>query len=95
MRGAWAGRPVLRIAAACDIVARAGGERRARDDAEELMDDALLAYDAGRVDALAGHRDAARAKDPETGPDYRRGFLDGRIEIFRMFAGVREILDES
>ena len=57
------------------------------------MDDALLAYSAGRVDALAGSRDAARAKHPVTGADYRIGFLDGRIEIFRMLAGVREILD--
>jgi ABC-type amino acid transport substrate-binding protein len=57
------------------------------------MEDALLAYGAGRVDALAGDRDAARAKHPVTGADYRMGFLDGRIEIFRMFAGVRQILD--
>jgi hypothetical protein len=59
------------------------------------MDDALLAYGAGRVDALAGERDAARAKHPVTGADYRMGFLDGRIEIFRMFASVREILDTN
>jgi len=59
------------------------------------MDDALKAYAAGRVDAFAGTRDAARAEDPRTGPDYRIGFLDGRIEIFRMFACVRELLDES
>jgi hypothetical protein len=58
-----------------------------------FMEDALLAYGAGRDDALAGTRDADRAKHPETGADYRMGFLDGRIEIFRMFAGVREILD--
>jgi hypothetical protein len=57
------------------------------------VDDALLAYDAGRVDALAGHRDPARAGHPVTGADYRRGFLDGRLEIFRMFASVRELLD--
>jgi len=57
------------------------------------VDEALLAYDAGRVDALAGNRDAARAKDASTGADYRMGFLDGRIEIFRMLASVREILD--
>ncbi|GAA3933106.1 hypothetical protein Aau02nite_27140 [Amorphoplanes auranticolor] len=59
------------------------------------MDDALLAYGTGRADALAGCRDAAQARDPRTGADYRMGFLDARIEIFRMFAGVREILDES
>jgi hypothetical protein len=57
------------------------------------VDEALLAYDAGRADALAGTRDAARAKDDSTGVDYRMGFLDGRIEIFRMLASVREILD--
>lgn len=57
------------------------------------MEEALLAYDAGRHDALAGYRDAARAKHPVTGADYRMGFLDGRIEIFRMMAQVREILD--
>jgi hypothetical protein len=59
------------------------------------MDDALLAYDTGRADALAGRRDAAKAADPVTGADYRTGFIDGRIEIFRMFAGVRQILDPS
>ena len=59
------------------------------------MDDALLAYATGRGDALAGCRDAAKARDRRTGADYRMGFLDARIEIFRMFAGVREILDES
>jgi hypothetical protein len=58
-----------------------------------FMEDALLAYGAGRVDALAGVRDALKAKHPVTGADYRIGFLDGRIEIFRMFAGVRKILD--
>jgi hypothetical protein len=57
------------------------------------MDESLLAYDAGRDDALAGHRDADRATHPETGADYRMGFIDGRIEIFRMYASVREILD--
>jgi hypothetical protein len=30
---------------------------------------------------------------PGTGADYRIGFLDGRIEVFRMLARVREILD--
>jgi ABC-type amino acid transport substrate-binding protein len=59
------------------------------------MEDALLAYYTGRADALAGERDAARAKHPETGADYRMGFVDGRIEIFRMFASVREILDRE
>jgi hypothetical protein len=57
------------------------------------MQDALEAYGAGRADALAGSRDAARAKHPETGADYRIGFLDGRIEIFRMLASLREIME--
>ncbi|MFI7600185.1 hypothetical protein [Actinoplanes sp. NPDC049681] len=59
------------------------------------MDDALRAYGAGREDAFAGLRDAGKAEDPQTGPDYRTGFLDGRIEIFRMLAEVREILEEN
>ncbi len=59
------------------------------------MEDALLAYGAGRVDALEGQRDAARAEHPETGADYRRGFLDGRIEVFRMFAAVRDLLERA
>jgi hypothetical protein len=71
------------------------GSAAPRDDAEERMDDALLAYNAGRVDALAGRRDATKAKDPATGADYRMGFLDGRIEIFRMLAGLRGILEED
>jgi len=89
------GRRVLCGAAACDIVARAGPERRAGQGSGGTVDEALLAYDAGRVDALAGHRDAARAKHPATGADYRMGFLDGRVEIFRMLASVREILDDD
>ncbi|MFI5935075.1 hypothetical protein [Actinoplanes sp. NPDC051494] len=57
------------------------------------MEKALLAYRDGRVDGCAGRRDAARAADPETGADYRIGFLDGRIEVFRMMAEVRTMLD--
>lgn len=59
------------------------------------MDDALRAYDAGREDAFAGRRNVGAAQDPHTGVDYRTGFLDGRIEIFRMLAEVREILEEN
>ena len=59
------------------------------------MEDALLAYDAGRVDAIAGCRDAVRARHPGTGTDYRRGFLDGRLEVFRMFAQVRAFLEDT
>ncbi len=59
------------------------------------MDDALLAYDAGRADAIAGCRDSSRARHPGTGTDYRRGFLDGRLEVFRMFAQVRRLLEDA
>jgi hypothetical protein len=57
------------------------------------MDEALIAYTAGRADGVAGRRDAARTDDPATGRDYRIGFLDGRIEVFRMLARVRKIVD--
>ena len=59
------------------------------------MDEALLAYNAGRVDGGRARRNAERAADPETGADYRIGFLDGRVEVFRMLANVRKFLDES
>jgi hypothetical protein len=61
------------------------------------MEDALLAYNAGRVDALEGRRDVRRAEHPDTGADYRRGFLDARIEVVDMHAGLRRLLghDES
>ena len=56
------------------------------------MEDALLAYNAGRVDALEGRRDAGRAEHPDTGPDYRRGFLDARVEVVHMHAELRRLL---
>ncbi|HET6484627.1 MAG TPA: hypothetical protein VFG35_31930 [Actinoplanes sp.] len=59
------------------------------------MDDELLAYDTGRADGIAGHRDLTRATHPVTGADYRMGFLDGRIEVFHLFTAVRRIQDES
>lgn len=59
------------------------------------MDEALLAYATGRADGLAARRDNDRATDPETGADYRIGFLDGRIELFRMHAHLRKIVEES
>jgi hypothetical protein len=59
------------------------------------MDDELIAYNAGRADGGAGRRDADRADDPETGADYRMGFLDGRIEVFQMLAQVRKFLDDG
>jgi hypothetical protein len=59
------------------------------------MDEALLAYNTGRVDGNAARRNAERAADPETGADYRIGFLDGRVEVFRMLTHVRRFLDET
>jgi len=57
------------------------------------MDDALTAYTAGRADGLAARRDPARAADPVTGADYRVGFLDARIEIFRLHVEARRIAE--
>ncbi|MGX6603457.1 hypothetical protein ACWKSP_15140 [Micromonosporaceae bacterium Da 78-11] len=59
------------------------------------MDDDFSAYCDGRADGIAGCRDDARTEDPATGADYRTGFLDGRIELFRMFAQVRKIADDD
>jgi hypothetical protein len=59
------------------------------------MDEALQAYNIGRVDGGAARRNAERAADPETGADYRIGFLDGRVEVFRMLTHVRKLLDET
>jgi hypothetical protein len=59
------------------------------------MDDELLAYDMGRSDGIAGRRDVERARHPAIGPDYRMGFLDGRIEVFHLLRAVRRIQDES
>jgi hypothetical protein len=59
------------------------------------MDEALLAYNAGRIDGGRARRNAKQAADPETGADYRIGFLDGRVEVFRMLSNVRKFLDES
>lgn len=59
------------------------------------MDEAFTAYDTGRADGIAGRRDEPATEHPQTGADYRIGFLDGRIEVFRMFADVRKITDED
>ena len=59
------------------------------------MDEQLQAYDTGRADGIAGRRDHARSAHPDTGADYRMGFLDGRIEVFHLLAAVRRIQDES
>jgi hypothetical protein len=58
------------------------------------MDDALQAYGCGRADGLAARRDQERATDPRTGADYRIGFLDGRLEIFRMHTELRRLAEE-
>jgi hypothetical protein len=63
--------------------------------ADRMDDGTLLAYFTGRADGVAGRRDLVRAADPVHGGDYRIGFLDGRIEVFRLLAHVREILEES
>jgi hypothetical protein len=44
---------------------------------------------------MAGRRDAARAEDSGLGRDYRIGFLDGRLEVFRMHAAIRKIVEET
>jgi hypothetical protein len=59
------------------------------------MDDSLLAYVNGRADGIAGSRDSARAAEPKIGVDYRIGFLDGRIEVFRLLATVRKIVEDA
>jgi hypothetical protein len=59
------------------------------------MDDAFRAYRTGRADGMAALRDRERAAHPETGADYRIGFLDGRLEVFRMHTQVRRIVEES
>ena len=59
------------------------------------MDQEFEAYAAGRADGLAAQRDDGRATDPAFGHDYRIGFLDGRLEVFRMLAGVRKIVEDD
>ncbi|GIF14678.1 hypothetical protein Ate01nite_47100 [Actinoplanes teichomyceticus] len=56
------------------------------------MDDALVAYNAGRVDGAAGYRDPQIAGDPEVGADYRIGLLDGRVAAYHLISEVRRIL---
>ena len=59
------------------------------------MFDELEAYSAGRADGLAARRDSERAGDPAFGRDYRIGFLDGRLEVFRMLADARKIVEDG
>jgi hypothetical protein len=59
------------------------------------MDDEFRAYQAGRADGLAGERDPVRAGDPTHGRDYRIGFIDGRMEVYRLHSGVRRIVEDD
>ncbi|GIE84409.1 hypothetical protein [Actinoplanes regularis] len=61
------------------------------------MEESFLAYTAGHADGSAGRRDAQRADDPETGPDYRIGVVDGGVAAFQaeLIAEVRRLQDES
>jgi hypothetical protein len=59
------------------------------------MDKAIEAYARGRADGSAGRRDPLLAADGRTGADYRIGFLDARIEIFRVHAEIRRLLDDG
>ncbi|GAA2611470.1 hypothetical protein [Paractinoplanes durhamensis] len=59
------------------------------------MDREFEEYAAGRTDGLAAHRDGDRAGHTEFGRDYRIGFLDGRLEVFRMLASVRKIVEDD
>ncbi|NMO56105.1 hypothetical protein HH310_33615 [Actinoplanes sp. TBRC 11911] len=56
-----------------------------------MDDETLLAYFTGRLDGILGRRDTVRSGDP----DYRIGFLDGRLEVFRLLAAVRRIVEEN
>jgi hypothetical protein len=59
------------------------------------MDEEFRAYEAGRADGISARRDNDRATDPAFGHDYRIGFLDGRLEVFRLNAGARRLAEES
>jgi hypothetical protein len=52
------------------------------------MDDALVAYNAGRVDGAAGYRDPRIAEYPEAGADCRIVVLDGRITAFHLITEI-------
>ena len=61
------------------------------------MDDALVAYDSGHADGMAGLHDATRAENPETGPDYLVGIVDGQLAAFEesLIAAVRKAMGET
>jgi len=55
----------------------------------------FFAYQDGWADGVAARRDDVRATDPATGRDYRVGFLDGRLEMFRLNTRLRRIADND
>ncbi|WP_433360189.1 hypothetical protein ACQPZX_26280 [Actinoplanes sp. CA-142083] len=61
------------------------------------MDDALAAYGTGHADGMAGVRDATRAEDPQTGPDYLVGVGDGQMAAFEeaLIAAVRRAMGDK
>lgn len=61
------------------------------------MEEAFQAYTAGHIDGSAGVQDRSRATDPETGPDYRVGVVDGSVAAFQseLTAQVRRLLGET
>jgi hypothetical protein len=59
----------------------------------EATEAALMAYLAGWTDGFSGRRDCVRAGDAGTGQDYRIGFLDARMEVYRLLAGLRRIIE--
>ena len=60
------------------------------------MDDSLQAYTDGHADGAVGRPDPHRAGDPETGPDYRVGVVDGSVAAFQteLVAEVRRLLGD-
>jgi hypothetical protein len=61
-----------------------------------VFDDSLQAYSAGHADGEARTHDQGRADDPETGPDYRVGVVDGSVVAFQseLLSEVRRILGD-
>ncbi|MGX6603456.1 hypothetical protein ACWKSP_15135 [Micromonosporaceae bacterium Da 78-11] len=61
------------------------------------MEDALQAYDSGRVHGFAGRRDEAKVTDPNTGADYQIGLADGQVTLFevQLLAAVRRAMDSD
>ncbi|MFI5892468.1 hypothetical protein ACIA5D_20405 [Actinoplanes sp. NPDC051513] len=61
------------------------------------MDDALAAYGTGHADGLAGTHDATAAVDPQTGPDYLVGVVDGQVAAFEeaLVAAIRKAMGDK